>query len=242
MSERQNASMDTAIAPSTVQTEQGPSDMNANKKETTVVYSEELINEEDSEDDDDDGEKDSRRFNRMTAFQNNFACPNLLAPFTTRHQVRPLQRRGKNGIKRVCGCFQRACGGCCSSRCCCCSSSSCSPPKELLETSKDDNYQVRVAPREEQGLKGLTNAPGEVISDFANWLLRQTFLAVILVMLAFYFIFIIMFCFLLVLGINMAYSRRNQMVCCEGYNFVNNTAANNYDVIFELSWTVSCHV
>ena len=98
--------------------------------------------------------------------------------------------------------------------------------------------QVRISPHEELGWQGLAHVSGEAFSSATNWLQRRTFIAVVGLFLIFYLIFITLFCFILYAGINFSYSDKG-MMCCEGFDFDANTVSNNYQVVFELSWTVS---
>ena len=111
----------------------------------------------------------------------------------------------------------------------------CQREPEALETK-----QVRVPPREEKGsfVDSLTSASEGSLTRLSNWLLQLKFLSVIGLFLVFYMVIIFMFCLVLGLAINRAYTKVGA-TCCEQYEFTENTFANNFGVVFELSWTVS---
>jgi hypothetical protein len=101
-----------------------------------------------------------------------------------------------------------------------------------------ESSQVRIPRRRENNVpffrKGTRS--DETIIAVGAWFQQTSFINVLLVFLLVYTILIVLFQFILFAFIKLEYNRWGYE-CCIGYDFESPRASDNFEVVFELSWT-----
>lgn len=113
--------------------------------------------------------------------------------------------------------------------------------QQCITRSKQEamsSTQIRIPPRGERGsvFRWASMCTEGFVATLQFWFNKTTFFNVIIFYLAIYLCFITIFGLILYWIIKI-YNQNAGLECCTGFNFEKPTISENFDIVFELSWT-----